>query len=73
MDIISLKITRIDHAGADAILIHLQEVNNRPVHYEAGQFFTFLIEYNGKQVRRSYSITSTPGIDEGLAILIKKS
>jgi len=72
MDLLRLKITRIELAAADTVHIHLEEINNQPVHYEAGQFFTFLIDYKGKEMRRSYSITSTPGIDKGIAVIIKR-
>ncbi|MEJ7740782.1 MAG: ferredoxin--NADP reductase [Chitinophagaceae bacterium] len=72
MDLLRLKITRIDLAAGDAILVYLEEADNRPVHYEAGQFFTFLIDHHGKEVRRSYSITSTPGVDENLSVIIKR-
>ena len=41
------------------------------VSYEAGQFLTFLFERKGKQVRRSYSFSSSPYTDELLAVTIK--
>src|SRR5258708_454639 len=42
------------------------------VHYEAGQFLTFLFDHHGHEVRRSYSIASTPGVDNAIAITVKK-
>jgi ring-1,2-phenylacetyl-CoA epoxidase subunit PaaE len=40
--------------------------------YEAGQFLTFLFDINGKEVRRSYSLSSSPQVDELLSITIKQ-
>jgi ring-1,2-phenylacetyl-CoA epoxidase subunit PaaE len=40
--------------------------------YQAGQFLTFLINLYGKDIRRSYSLGSTPGVDDELCITIKR-
>lgn len=43
----------------------------KPV-YLAGQFLTLIFERNGKELRRSYSLCSSPVLDEPLAIAIKR-
>lgn len=43
------------------------------VSYRAGQFLTFIFDKLGPtQIRRSYSLSSAPGVDEHLAITVKK-
>lgn len=40
--------------------------------YQAGQFLTFLIDLHGHEVRRSYSMSSAPEVDDFPAITIKR-
>jgi ring-1,2-phenylacetyl-CoA epoxidase subunit PaaE len=42
------------------------------INYEAGQFLTFLFDHHGEEVRRSFSIASTPGVDDTISITVKK-
>lgn len=50
----------------------IEEVNGKKIEYKAGQFLTLLVELNGKEVRRSYSISSTPDVDEDIFFTIKR-
>lgn len=46
---------------------------NAPVSYRAGQFLTFIFDRLGPtQIRRSYSLSSAPGVEDNLAITVKK-
>lgn len=72
LDFLQLKVTRKETAATDAVIVYLEEINGRPILYEAGQFFTFIIHLQGRELRRSYSIVTTPGIDEGIAVIIKR-
>ena len=72
MDTLELIVTKIEHVVNDAILVSLREKNGHLVYYRAGQFLTFIIHHDGKETRRSYSICSTPGIDEDITILVKR-
>lgn len=47
-------------------------IEGGPVHYKAGQFLTFIFERQGKEVRRSYSLSSAPGIDARLSVTVKE-
>lgn len=42
------------------------------IYYKAGQYLTLVIIHHGEEVRRSYSITSSPLINEPLAIGVKR-
>lgn len=56
----------------DANTFILKEINgNNPV-YRAGQFLTFIFRSGEKEIRRSYSFSSTPGIDPYIAITLKR-
>jgi ferredoxin-NADP reductase len=42
------------------------------VSYKAGQYLTFIMDHAGDEVRRSYSITSAPALNEPLSIGVKR-
>lgn len=51
----------------------LETVDGQPLPYKAGQFLTLLFQHsNGEEVRRSYSISSSPHGGEPLTITVKK-
>lgn len=43
-----------------------------PLSYEAGQFLTFIFPKNNSEDRRSYSISSSPVLNESLSVTVKK-
>lgn len=69
---IQLRITAIIPETPDTFTYQFEEVNGKPVVYQAGQFLTFLIILQGKEIRRSYSLSSTPGIDLYPSVTIKR-
>jgi ring-1,2-phenylacetyl-CoA epoxidase subunit PaaE len=44
----------------------------RPITYQAGQFFTLLLTINGRELRRSYSLSTDPGTDAFPAVTVKR-
>jgi ring-1,2-phenylacetyl-CoA epoxidase subunit PaaE len=58
-----LRITKIVAETKDTKSFYLQPTDKTPIDYKAGQFLTLLIQYNKKEVRRSYSLGSTPFVD----------
>src|SRR5580765_3222619 len=42
------------------------------IHYESGQFITLSDQSGPREVRRSYSIISSPGLNEPLTIAVKR-
>lgn len=42
------------------------------IHYKAGQYLTFILSENGQEIRRSYSIVSSPQLHEPLTIGVKR-
>ncbi|RPD40100.1 ferredoxin--NADP reductase [Chitinophaga barathri] len=69
---IQLRITRIIPETPDTFTYHLESADGKPVKYQAGQFLTFLVQLHGTEYRRSYSLSSTPGIDDFLAVTVKR-
>lgn len=69
-DFLQLRIVRIVPETAEAYSYFLESLNGQPVSYYAGQFLTVILMHNGREVRRSYSISSIPA--ETLCITIKR-
>ncbi|RFS22535.1 hypothetical protein DVR12_12080 [Chitinophaga silvatica] len=50
----------------------LENISDQQLDYQAGQFLTFLITLHGKEYRRSYSFSSSPGIDPFISVTIRE-
>src|SRR5687768_8386336 len=72
MKAIRFKIISIVSNTRDTYTYALKPVDDLYIPYEAGQFITLLLDINGRELRRSYSFSSTPGIDENMSITIKE-
>lgn len=68
----SLKISEIKRETADAISVLFEIPNNLLAAYQfiAGQYITLLYKIDGEEIRRSYSICSSPS-DKNIRIAIK--
>ncbi|CAM4236946.1 ring-1,2-phenylacetyl-CoA epoxidase subunit PaaE [Pedobacter westerhofensis] len=71
MTTIQFRITAISKEPGDNVFIQLAPLDGKMPYYEAGQFLTVLFVVNGKEIRRSYSICSSPDVDEPLSIAVK--
>jgi ring-1,2-phenylacetyl-CoA epoxidase subunit PaaE len=71
MTTFQLRITEISKQPGDNVFIGLEPVDGVIPAYEAGQFLTVLFQINGKEIRRSYSICSSPVVSEPLSIAVK--
>lgn len=69
---IALKLREIIRETDDAKTFIFETLDGSPLHYRAGQFLTFLINMHGHEVRRSYSMSSAPGVDAFPAITVKR-
>jgi ring-1,2-phenylacetyl-CoA epoxidase subunit PaaE len=67
-----LRITEIIKEAPDAFTYRLENTAPEPVVYQPGQFLTFLVELHGITYRRSYSFSSTPGIDPFMSVTIRE-
>lgn len=67
-----LKVKEIVQETKDAISIVFEQPAEGKINYKSGQFLTLIINVNGKEVRRAYSLCSSPFVDEHLAVSIKR-
>jgi ring-1,2-phenylacetyl-CoA epoxidase subunit PaaE len=67
-----LRVTGIRQEATDTKTIFLERRSGEPLLYDAGQFLTLLLTFRGHELRRSYSFSTTPGIDAVPAITVKR-
>lgn len=68
MDECILKVKDILPEAKETVTILLERADGRSLAYRAGQFLTLLL----RELRRSYSFSSTPGVDSTAAITVKR-
>ncbi|ACU57876.1 ferredoxin--NADP reductase [Chitinophaga pinensis] len=69
---IHLRIREVIAETADTFTYRLETVDGQPLHYQPGQFITLLIYLHGTEYRRSYSFSSTPGIDPYPSVTVRE-
>ncbi|MCS7004674.1 MAG: ferredoxin--NADP reductase [Cytophagales bacterium] len=71
-DYFTLKVIKVIPETSDTVTIQLKQPFFKKVKYKAGQFLTILLTIDGKKVRRSYSMSSAPQVEDYLAITVKR-
>lgn len=71
MSTIKLKVAKVERQTNDCKAIYFEHPVE-PIQYKAGQFFTFILNIDGKEVRRSYSICTSPQTDEYMGVAVKR-
>ncbi|AKQ44905.1 hypothetical protein TH63_03540 [Rufibacter radiotolerans] len=56
----TMKVVDITQETSDALTLHLDHPDRKNIPYIPGQFLTLILTIDGKKVRRSYSLCSTP-------------
>lgn len=69
---LNLKVVDITRETPDAITIHFEHPDKKAITYKPGQFLTLILPVDGKEVRRSYSLSSTPHEAPRLAVTVKR-
>ncbi|PWT73923.1 MAG: oxidoreductase [Bacteroidetes bacterium] len=72
MELLQLTVIDIVRETKDAVSIFMKESNGSEISYQAGQFLTFIFNGPFGEIRRSYSFSSTPGIDKTVSITLKR-
>lgn len=67
-----LEIANIIPQPNNNITIEFNDVSGDYPPYFAGQFLTLHFEFGDREVRRSYSFSSSPDVDEPLAVTVKR-
>ncbi len=68
----SLAIQDIVRETPEAVTIILERPNDKKLSYQPGQFLTFRLRIHTQTVRRSYALSSSPDVDQQLAITVKR-
>ena len=69
---LNLIVDKIYDETEDTVSILLHEKDNRDLSFIPGQFLTFIFEADGKEIRRGYSIWTTPDELPKVGVAIKK-
>jgi ring-1,2-phenylacetyl-CoA epoxidase subunit PaaE len=67
-----LQVLQVVHETTNTATLFLKNTENDRLHYEAGQFLTLVFLRHGREIRRSYSFSSAPEIDDYLSITVKR-
>ena len=67
-----LTVNDIIEETKDAITIVFDHPGEKKITYRSGQFLTLIVPMEGKDVRRAYSLCSSPFVDENLAVTVKR-
>jgi ferredoxin-NADP reductase len=68
---LQLKVEKIKWELPDTATFIFSELNGKKVSYQAGQFLTLVFDHHREEIRRSYSLCSSPG-EKQLAITIQR-
>ena len=68
---LQLRVEAIKWETADTATFFLSEVNGPPIVYSAGQFITLVFSHHAEEIRRSYSLSSSPD-EKLLSITVKR-
>lgn len=69
---VNLTVKNIVQETKDSISIAFAQPADRKIVYKAGQFLSLIATVDGKEVRRAYSLCSSPFVDEDLVVLVKR-
>ncbi|WP_129714383.1 ferredoxin--NADP reductase [Pedobacter sp. SYP-B3415] len=72
MDFLHFRISHIVDRGSDVLEYVLDPVEGQRPPYLAGQFLPLSFESKNRELRRSYSLCSSPVLDEPLSIAVKR-
>lgn len=67
-----LKVKNVIQETKDAISIVFEQPAAGNITYKSGQFLTLIVAVDGKEVRRAYSLCSSPFVDNDLAVSVKR-
>ena len=69
---VNLKVKEVVRETEDAVSIHFEQPETGNIEYKSGQFFTVIVNVNGKEERRAYSLCSSPFVDAYPAVAVKR-
>ncbi len=67
-----LTVKKIIQETKDSISLVFEQPASGKLKYKSGQFLTLITTVQGKEVRRSYSLCSSPFVDDDLVVMVKR-
>nr|WP_294876582.1 ferredoxin--NADP reductase [uncultured Pedobacter sp.] len=67
-----LRIQDMKYGSGETLVLTFDVLDGLKPKYLAGQFLTLVFDIQGRELRRSYSLCSSPDVNEPLAIAIKR-
>ena len=67
-----LTVKDIIQETKDAISIVFETPAEGSIKYKSGQFLTIITSVKGKEIRRAYSLCSSPFVDKEMAVMVKR-
>lgn len=67
-----LRVKEVIHETSEAITIVFEQPAGGDIPYKAGQFLTLIVPVQGREVRRAYSLCSSPFVEKDLAVTVKR-
>ena len=67
-----LNVKKIVQETRDSISIVFAQPASGKIKYKSGQFLTLIAPIGGKEIRRAYSLCSSPFVDDDLAVSVKR-
>src|SRR5471030_1931523 len=68
---LQLKVEAIKWELFDTATFFFKEISGKPISYRAGQFITLVFNHHDEEIRRSYSLSSSPD-EQLLSITVKR-
>jgi ring-1,2-phenylacetyl-CoA epoxidase subunit PaaE len=72
MELLKLRIRDMKFGPGETLILSFDVIGGDKPNYLAGQFLTLVFDIRGRAVRRSYSLCSSPDVNEPLAVAIKR-
>ena len=66
-----LLVTEVIHETPDAISIHFENPGQQ-IQYKPGQFLSLVFQVDGEEIRRSYSLSTSPYSENYLGVTVKR-
>jgi ring-1,2-phenylacetyl-CoA epoxidase subunit PaaE len=67
-----LQVKEVVNETPDCVTIYFWHPLSEQIKYKAGQFITVIVPIDGKKVRRSYSMSTSPHTDTSIGITVKR-
>jgi ring-1,2-phenylacetyl-CoA epoxidase subunit PaaE len=67
-----LQVKEVVNETEDCVTIYFWHPLSEQIKYKAGQFITVIVPVEGKKVRRSYSMSTSPHTDTSIGITVKR-